>query len=94
MIYKRGGKTYWYKFMWQGKVIREPTKQGNDKVARQMESAHRTSLAKGLVGIREQKPCPTLSEFIDCRFEPWAKATFEKALRRLGSIGIVWACVP
>ncbi len=69
---------YWYKFMWQGKLIRESTKQGNDKVARQMESAHRTSLAKGEVGIREKKPSPTLSQFIDLRFEPWAKATFEK----------------
>jgi len=29
MTYKRG-KVYWYKFMWQGKLIRESTKQGND----------------------------------------------------------------
>ena len=36
--------------------MRESTKQGNDKVARQMEAAHRTSLAKGEVGIREKKP--------------------------------------
>jgi integrase len=43
-----------------------------------MESAHRTSLAKGEVGIREKKPSPTLMEFIDNRFEPWAKSTFEK----------------
>ena len=64
--------------MWHGKLIRESTHQGNDKVARQMESAHRTSLAKGEVGIREKKPSPTLSQFIDLRFEPWAKATFEK----------------
>lgn len=77
MIYKRG-RVYWYKFMWNGKLIRESTRQGNDKVARQMESAHRTSLAKGEVGIREKKPVPTLFEFIDKRFEPWAKARFEK----------------
>ncbi|MGC1902190.1 MAG: hypothetical protein WA715_00045 [Candidatus Acidiferrum sp.] len=64
--------------MWQGKLVRESTKQGNDKVARQMEAAHRTSLAKGEVGIREKKPAPTLREFIDNRFEPWARATFEK----------------
>jgi integrase len=64
--------------MWQGKLIRESTKQGNDKVARNMESAHRTSLAKGEVGIREKKPSPILSEFITHRFEPWAKARFEK----------------
>jgi len=78
MIYKRG-KVYWYKFMWQGKLIRESTKQGNDKVARQMEAAHRTSLAKGEVGIREKKLSPTLAEFVEDRFEPWAKATFEKS---------------
>lgn len=70
---------YWYKFMWKGKLVRESTKQGNDKVARQMEAAHRTSLARGEVGLRDKKPSPTLAEFIDNRFEPWAKATFEKA---------------
>ena len=76
MIYKRG-EVYWYKFMWQGKLIRESSKQGNDKVARQIESAHRTSLAKGEVGIRELKTVPTLTEFCAGRVEPWAKATFE-----------------
>src|SRR6516164_9432559 len=78
MIYKRG-RVYWYKFTWDGKSIRESTKQGNDKTARQMESAHRTSLAKGEVGIREKKPAPTLLDFIDKRFEPWAKARFENS---------------
>lgn len=76
-IYKRGN-VYWYKFMWFGKLIRESTKQGNDKVARNMESAHRTSLAKGEVGIRDRKPAPTLLEFIDNRFEPWARSRFQK----------------
>jgi integrase len=59
--------------MWLGKVVRESTKQGNDKVARQMEAAHRTSLAKGEVGIRDKKPVPTLSNFCSNRVEPWAK---------------------
>jgi integrase len=71
-IYKRGD-VYWYKFMWKGELIRESTMQGNDKVARQMEAAHRTSLAKGEVGIRERKPSPTLVEFCSKRLEPWAK---------------------
>jgi integrase len=79
VIYKRGRKgIYWYRFMWRGELIRESTHQTNDKVARQMESAHRTSLAKGQVGIREKKPAPTLDEFCKYRFEPWAKASFEK----------------
>jgi len=42
-----------------------------------MESAHRTALAKGEVGIREKKPAPTLNDFLVRRFEPWAKARFE-----------------
>ena len=76
-IYKRGG-VYWYKFMWLGKLVRESTKQGSDKVARNIESAHRTSLAKGEVGIRDKKPVPTMAEFIENRFEPWARSRFEK----------------
>jgi hypothetical protein len=72
---------YWYKFTWNGKLIRESTKQGNDKVARQMESAHRTSLAKGEVGIRERK-VPTLKEFCTNRVEPWARSTFETTCRK------------
>ena len=75
MIYKRG-KKYWYKFVWQGHMVRESTKQGNDKIARQMESAHRTSLAKGLVGIRERKPVPALAEFAAKEFMHWVKSTF------------------
>src|SRR5215471_1687222 len=77
-IYKRG-RIYWYKFMWNGELVRESTKQGNDRIARQMEAAHRTSLAKGEVGIREKKVIPTLKRFCIERVEPWAKATFEHA---------------
>lgn len=73
-IYKRG-KIYWYKFMWDGELVRESTKQRNDRVARQMEAAHRTALAKGEVGIREKKSVPTLAEFISERFAPWAEAS-------------------
>jgi integrase len=78
MIYKRGN-VYWYKFQWNGKMVRESTKQGNDKVARQIEAAHRTSLAKGEVGIRDKKVIPTLKNFCVQRVEPWAKSTFEHA---------------
>jgi integrase len=66
-VYKRG-KIYWYKFNWFGDTIRESTKQGNPRVARQMEAAHKTSLAKGEVGIRETTKVPTLKDFAP-RFE-------------------------
>jgi hypothetical protein len=128
MIYKRG-KVYWYKFRWNGEPVRESTKQGNDKVARQMEAAHRTRLAKELqeqqvkaerlgcpVGQlarcsecekwydgnrsllandgknlcseacrdtweRKARVVPTLRDFCEQRFEPWAKASFERTCR-------------
>jgi hypothetical protein len=65
-IFKRG-RIYWYHFVFNGQHIQESTKQGNPRVARQIEAAHRTSLAKGEVGIREKKPVLTLSEFCrDC----------------------------
>lgn len=50
-----------------------------NKIARQMESAHHTSLSKGEVGLREQKVVPTFAEFCAVRLEPWAKASFEKS---------------
>lgn len=75
-IFKRG-RIYWYKFMWNGELLRESTRQTNHNTARQMEAAHRASLAKGEVGIREKKDVPTLRTFCIQRVEPWAKSTFE-----------------
>jgi integrase len=73
-IYKRG-RIYWYKFMWNGAMVRESTRHTNQNIARQMEGAHRASLAKGEVGIRERKTAPTLADFISQRFEPWAETS-------------------
>jgi len=61
-VYKRGG-VWWYAFQFNGERVQESTKQSNKRVAEQMEAAHRTSLAKGEVGIREKKPVPTLKDF-------------------------------
>jgi integrase len=80
-IYKRG-KIYWYKFQFNGKDIRESTRQRNDKIARNMESAHRTWLAKGEVEIRDPKAISTLKEFCATRVEPRAKSTFEKTTQK------------
>jgi len=77
-IYKRGS-VYWYKFKFNGDAIRKSTRQKDQHTARQMEAAHRASLAKGEVGIREKKVIPTLKTFCIERVEPWAKSTFENA---------------
>ena len=83
---------YWYKFMWLGKQVRESTKQGNDKVARQMESAHRTSLAKGEVGLRDKKPTMTLSHSSTTALSLGRRPRLKRHRRRLGSIGIGLGC--
>jgi integrase len=61
-IFKRG-RTYWFHFWWNGEHIQRSTRQGNPRVARQMEAAHKTALAKGELGILERKPAATLKEF-------------------------------
>ena len=80
-IFKRG-RIYWYKFMFNGEAIRESTRQTNQVVARNMESAHRTSLAKGEVGLRDKRVVPTLVSFCEERVEPWAESTFKHASRK------------
>jgi integrase len=74
-VYKRG-RIWWYKFNWNGETIRESTKQTNKRTAEQMEATHKTSLAKGEVGIRDRKPTPTLREFAENEFLPFIRSTF------------------
>jgi integrase len=74
-VYKRGGK-WWYKFFWNGEHIRASTKQGNKRIAEQMEAAHKASLAKGEVGIRDRKPAPTVAEFAKNDLMPYVRSHF------------------
>ena len=71
-------------------MIRESTKQTNKRVAEQMESAHRTALAKGEVGIWDKKPVPTLKEFAERNFLPFIQATFQEKrnTRRYYEVGL------
>jgi len=82
-VYKRG-KIWWYKFTWNGEKIRESSKHANKRIAEQIEAAHKTSLAKGEVNIRERVKVPTLREF-STEFEkaiesprdtPWSLSSF------------------
>ena len=56
--------------LWNNEVVRESKKQRNANTARTIESAHRTALANGLVGIREKTPSPSLAEFFKTDFVP------------------------
>lgn len=69
-IYKRGN--VWYKFVWNGEQIRASTKTSNKRVAEQIESARKTSLAKGEAGIQDIRPSPSFREFT-VRFLSWVQ---------------------
>lgn len=56
-IFKRGN-VYWFHFLWNGEHVQKSTRQGNPRIARQIEAAHRTALAKGEAGIHQRKPLP------------------------------------
>jgi hypothetical protein len=90
-IFKRG-KIYWYHFLFNGDHVQHSSKQRNPRVARQMEAAHRTALAKGEVGIRERKPVPILLDFAEqfkksvhtrCADKPLTVQFYENKLARL-----------
>jgi len=49
-VFKRG-TVYWFEFVFNGRRIQRSTKQRNRQAAIDIESAFRTSLAKGEVGI-------------------------------------------
>lgn len=81
-MFKRGN-VWWYKFNWNGESIRESSKQSNKRVAEQIEAAHKTSLAKGEVGIRERKQVPSFADFAETDFLPHIRSHFaEKATTR------------
>lgn len=90
-IFKRG-KIYWFHFVFNGEHVQKSTKQTNARVARQMEAAHRTQLAKGEIGLVERKPAPTLKAFaprfteaieVRCAEKPMTISFYKSKLDRL-----------
>jgi len=83
---------YWYEFIFNGRRIQASTKQRNQRVAREMEAAHRTALAKGEVGIVKRKAAPEFRELsqrflahVEARHEnkPQTVAFYTAKLNRL-----------
>jgi integrase len=56
-VYKRG-RVYWYKFLFQGQVIRDSAKTNSKTVAKEAERARRRELELGInrIGKRERTP--------------------------------------
>jgi integrase len=66
-LYRRG-KVWWYSFWWNGERVQKSTKikvgpKKREQVAKNVEAACRTALAKGEMGILEREPAPTLKDF-------------------------------
>lgn len=90
-VYRRGN-TWWYEFYFDGRRVRDSSKQTNKRVAEQMEAAAKTQLAKGEVGIQERKKAPILAEFAPkfesaietlCADKPDTIGFYKEKLRRL-----------
>jgi hypothetical protein len=63
MTVSKRGSVYNYHFVVNGEHIQRSTRQGNRRVAVEMEAAHRTVLTKGAAGIGGRKTAPTQKEF-------------------------------
>ena len=82
MIFKpKNSQNYHYEFQFEGRRIRRSTKQKNDRVARQMEAAAKTKLAKAEGGLEEKKEVPNFFDYAmdwltvyaktHCKFSTW-----------------------
>lgn len=74
-VYKRpNSKYYWMKFYFDGELIQQSTKCSNKRDAQTVESAYRTELALGKVGIKPKKDAPLFEKAAD-DFSAWIKTT-------------------
>lgn len=72
-LYKRpNSKFWWMKFTFDGELIQQSTQVANKRDAATVESAYRTQLALGKIGIEPKVKAPTFNKAVD-DFLVWAK---------------------
>lgn len=72
-LYKRPDSKYWWmKFHFDGETIQQSTKCSNKSDARTVESAYRTQLALGKIGIKPKPKAPTFKQAVD-DFLKWSE---------------------
>jgi hypothetical protein len=59
-VYKRG-ETYWFKFLFQGQLIRESAKTNSKTVAREAERARRRELELAVNRVQRRERMPLFS---------------------------------
>lgn len=75
-LYKRpGSKYYWMKFTFDGELIQKSTQVSSKKDAQTVESAYRTQLALGKIGIEPLKKAPTFEKAMN-DFLEWSKVKY------------------
>ncbi len=78
-LYKRPhSKYYWMKFYFEGEQVQQSTKCTNRRDALTYESAFRTALAMGKVGIEPKRTIPTFEKAVD-NFLEWTKVKLGEA---------------
>lgn len=80
-VYKRGN-VYWFDFVFKGRRIQRSTRQGNWRVAEQLEAADRSRLALADVGIVEREPAPVFSDFAKHFLAEMSKECNPRTVRR------------
>lgn len=72
-LYKRPNSKYWWmKFTFDGELVQRSTQVKNKRDAETVESAYRTQLALGKIGIKPLPKAPTFEQAAD-DFLEWAK---------------------
>ncbi len=72
-LFRRPNSKYWWmKFTFDGELVQQSTKVANKRDAGTVESAYRTQLALGKIGIEPKVKAPTFTKAVD-DFLVWAK---------------------
>ena len=72
-LYKRpDSKFWWMKFYFDGELVQQTTRCSNKRDAGTVESAYRTQLALGKIGIKQKPKAPTFKQAVD-DFLKWSK---------------------
>ncbi len=72
-LYKRpDSKFWWMKFHFDGELVQKSTQVSNKRDAGTVESAYRTQLALGKIGIKPKPKAPTFKQTVD-DFLKWSK---------------------
>ena len=65
-LYKRPGSKYWWmKFTFDGELVQRSTMVASKRDAQTVESAFRTQLALGKIGIEPKKAVPAFEKYLD-----------------------------